>query len=1364
MRKITFLLLMTYLMVALPGWSQLFITELADPNNIDQARFVEIYNAGPSAVDLSAGYDLQRWTNNNTLPQAPVELTGTIAAGGFYIVCNNAGTFLSTYGFAADQNMGIGGPADSNGDDQIALRDPSDAIIDMFGVPGEDGSGTNHEFEDGRAERKATVTTGNATYTFAEWNIWNDTGAAGTTNDPQDAPGDFDPGSWIGATGGPALAVSPNSLAGFSYVETAGGPSASQSFTVEGVDLTADITVTPTTNYEISLDDITYQLTAITLTQSGGSVATTTVYTRLKAGLPGGDYNENITCSSAGADDKLVACSGTVEAPATTTLPYSEPFDTNLGDCYTYSVSGATEVWSWGEYGGNGYAEINGYNTGDTETDWLILPGVDMDAYANEYLTFDMWWQFGIDDASNYLKLYYSADYPGIGDPTTYTWTEITFTLGASTTWTNSGLLDISGITGTNVYFGFKYNYEPVNYRWWQLDNISLFEAANIDVTFQVNMEEQTVGGNVYLAGEFNGWNSTADQMTDGNLDNIYEVTLTLLEGVNYEYKFVNGGSWENVPNECAQNGNRFVDVGSTNFTIDPVCFGSCQNCGIPEWNITFRVDMKNETVGGDVYIAGDFNSWSDGLMTNTSGTIYEATILLEEGATYEYKFKNGAGGWENFSGSCTVGGGFGNRYVVTPANDATLDIVCFNSCEACPVADFVMINEVDADQVGTDANEFIELYDGGVGNTDLSGLVVVLFNGSDDASYDAFDLDGQSTDANGYFVIGSGTVPNVDLVVGVDNIIQNGADAVALFIGNDTDFPNDTPVTDVNLIDALVYDTGDSDDPGLLPLLNAGQPQIDEQGRGDGEAHSNQRIPNGTGGMRNTGSYDQSPPTPGEENIGIFTDWTGNSDDAWDNDDNWTNFMPGSSTNALIPASATTFPMIYIEGAECNDLTIESGASLDIYASLTVYNTFTNAGTLNILSDEFWTGSLIEYNGVSANVDRYFTGDPSASQDWHLISPPISNAQAGVFTGMYLQSFNPTNYEYTWITDELTPLNVMEGYGIYSTLSVDNTVTFSGTLNSGIQSAAISTGFDSYNWNLFGNPYPSAIDWETVTIPANMTSEVHYIEASSGNDLSYVKGVGGTGSQYIPPMQGFFVSATGADVLQFDDAVRTHNGAGIFFKNDNPQLLVIEAAGENFSDKTWIHFNDVAGVEHDGQFDAYKRISQSNPELPQIFSYTPQGVKLGINGLPQADMVPVGFTALEAGEFTISALETGDFSDVILEDILLGTQTDLLNKSYTFSYEPGSAENRFIVHFAPLNVTENAKALYTIFASDDEIRVLVPANTTGEIMVYNLMGQELISTSITGTRNIIKMNETGNYLVRVIGNDGACTGKVFIK
>lgn len=210
-----------------------------------------------------------------------------------------------------------------------------------------------------------------------------------------------------------------------------------------------------------------------------------------------------------------------------------------------------------------------------------------------------------------------------------------------------------------------------------------------------------------------------------------------------------------------------------------------------------------------------------------------------------------------------------------TDTNQNNVDLVYTDgtpgAANACSGGGVVLINEVDADQAGTDSAEFVELYDGGSGNTDLTGMAIVLYNGSNDQSYGAFDLDGFSTDANGYFVLcgDAANVANCDLDVTPNtDLIQNGQDAVALYTADAAGFPNGTAVTTVNLVDALVYDTNDADDPGLLVLLNAGQPQIDEGGAGDATLHSNQRCPNGSGGARNTDTYAQWEPTPGEENV----------------------------------------------------------------------------------------------------------------------------------------------------------------------------------------------------------------------------------------------------------------------------------------------------------------------------------------------------------------------------------------------------------------------------------------------------------------------------------------------------------------
>ncbi len=189
----------------------------------------------------------------------------------------------------------------------------------------------------------------------------------------------------------------------------------------------------------------------------------------------------------------------------------------------------------------------------------------------------------------------------------------------------------------------------------------------------------------------------------------------------------------------------------------------------------------------------------------------------------------------------------------------------------AISAASSIIINELDADTSGTDTQEFVELFDGGTGNTSLDGHVLVFYNGSNNSSYRTIDLSGQTTNAAGYFVVGNQDVANVNLVV-PNNALQNGADAVALYQGSVTDFPNSTSVTTTNLVDAVVYGTNDADDAELLVLLNAGEPQLNEDAQGTKDIHSLQRSPNGLGGARNTSSFTQLLPTPGAENADVVT------------------------------------------------------------------------------------------------------------------------------------------------------------------------------------------------------------------------------------------------------------------------------------------------------------------------------------------------------------------------------------------------------------------------------------------------------------------------------------------------------------
>ena len=186
-----------------------FITEIADPQNAPKARFVELHS--PSG-GLLTGLKLAHWEGGNT-SYSELDLTGFgIPVGGFFVICSDKETFDRIYHpVTCDLDAGSGGPADSDGNDQLAIMDAAGAIIDVFGVPGEDGAGSAHYFGGGRAERKPgdLLAPRDSWGSFTDWDVDNDIFEGLTYSElidinqnqgdgPQSAPSDFDPKSWIG--------------------------------------------------------------------------------------------------------------------------------------------------------------------------------------------------------------------------------------------------------------------------------------------------------------------------------------------------------------------------------------------------------------------------------------------------------------------------------------------------------------------------------------------------------------------------------------------------------------------------------------------------------------------------------------------------------------------------------------------------------------------------------------------------------------------------------------------------------------------------------------------------------------------------------------------------------------------------------------------------------------------------------------------------------------------------------------------------------------------------------------------------------------------------------------------------------------
>jgi len=172
----------------------LFISEIADPDNSASARFIELYNAEDFEVILN-GWTLLRYTNDSNEPSHVFNLDDySVGANSAFVIASNLEVFSEMYQRSPDAVGSSSSAANSNGDDTMLLVNPAGQVIDIFGVIGEDGTGTNHEFEDGRALRNSSVNNGNPTFDFSEWVVSNDSGDAGTIKAPKIAPQDFTPG------------------------------------------------------------------------------------------------------------------------------------------------------------------------------------------------------------------------------------------------------------------------------------------------------------------------------------------------------------------------------------------------------------------------------------------------------------------------------------------------------------------------------------------------------------------------------------------------------------------------------------------------------------------------------------------------------------------------------------------------------------------------------------------------------------------------------------------------------------------------------------------------------------------------------------------------------------------------------------------------------------------------------------------------------------------------------------------------------------------------------------------------------------------------------------------------------------------
>jgi hypothetical protein len=509
----------------------------------------------------------------------------------------------------------------------------------------------------------------------------------------------------------------------------------------------------------------------------------------------------------------------------------------------------------------------------------------------------------------------------------------------------------------------------------------------------------------------------------------------------------------------------------------------------------------------------------------------------------------------------------------------------------------------------------------------------------------------------------------------------------------------------------------------------------------------------------------------------GANTEWTGNTSTDWNTYENWDNGVPYSITDVIIP-SGTVYPIVNAN-ANCKDLTINAGAELTVSSG---YYLFVD-GDFLLKADSTATGSLVEYGGVSVtgqtDVELYLF-----ENRWHYVSSPVSGAVANVFFDIYLKYFNEPDSTWNYIGNINDPLTVGTGYAAWSSpiWFGSTTVSFNGgslnTVNKVIPVTYNNDLGDGHGWNLVGNPYASAIDWDDANwVKTNIDATVYVWNGTQYIYWNTNTQLGGLTNGIIPAMQAFFVKANASGpALTIPNDARLHGydpykGSGV------DQLLELTVNGNGYTDQIFICFNEYATEGFDSDFDAYKLMGID--EAPQLYSIAGDEI-LSINALPEMSsgmVIPLGFKVGAETEYTIIASDLESFglsTGIYLEDLQEGVITDLTEQNeYTFVANPEDDPDRFLIHFGVVGIEDQPQDVETnkdITIYSVENSVYIRNNTKqaiqGDVSICNAMGQEIMRTKLlNNSLNKIDVNtEAGYYIVKVNTGTDLYTEKVFIK
>lgn len=571
----------------------------------------------------------------------------------------------------------------------------------------------------------------------------------------------------------------------------------------------------------------------------------------------------------------------------------------------------------------------------------------------------------------------------------------------------------------------------------------------------------------------------------------------------------------------------------------------------------------------------------------------------------------------------------------------------------------------------------------------------------------------------------------------------------------------------------------------------------------------------------------------------GMFTGefWTcGSSTTTW-NGAAWSNGTPDKRKVAVIDGNYNTAT----NGSfECCSLTVNAGRTANIGANnyITVSGNITVNGTLNVLNN----GSLVQIDDAAVNVGNisYERTVSIRKNDYVYWSSPIStfniNGVSPATNSSFIFKWNPTVVNANggfgnWNAANGETMVLGKGYIVKGPESFTNTAqNFTATFNNGIPNNGIITipisrgsftganyngtngtqitKFDD-NWNLIGNPYPSAIRaldflnlntniegavrlWTHTSLPSSAISSPFYGTSPSNytpadyityNGLGTVSGPAGFNG-YIAGGQGFFVQmndgAAATQNVTFNNALRSAAYANNqFYRNaqgDEDPVLVASRIwldivdNNNNSDRTLIGYTEGATTAKDRLFDAVTAagLTMKIYSLLEDDLLTIQGKSYPID---TNDSVALGVNIVANGNYSIAiAALDGVASDlpIYLEDKEVNIIHDLRQAPYAFSANAGQLNNRFVLRYNNETLGNNNFVLNNevMVISNNAIQVVSNKALITNVKVYSVLGQLLFDSNVMSSNSFetskIQKNNTA-LLVQVTLENGAKVTKKIV-